>query len=76
VLERGAIISEFPTGFHPAPENFPLRNRIKQEQNWTGAEDVPDERPTPVGAAFVPAEAVPAEQPNLLLAGGLTLAQT
>jgi DNA processing protein len=23
-----AIISEFPTGFHPAPENFPVRNRI------------------------------------------------
>jgi DNA processing protein len=28
VLERGAIISEFPTGSHPAPENFPVRNRI------------------------------------------------
>jgi DNA processing protein len=28
VLERGAIISEFPTGWHPAPENFPVRNRI------------------------------------------------
>jgi DNA processing protein len=28
VLERGAIVSEFPTGWHPAPENFPLRNRI------------------------------------------------
>jgi len=28
VLERGAIISEFPTGCHPAPENFPVRNRI------------------------------------------------
>jgi DNA processing protein len=24
----GAIISEFPTGFHRAPENFPVRNRI------------------------------------------------
>jgi DNA processing protein len=28
VLERGAILSEFPTGMHPAPENFPVRNRI------------------------------------------------
>jgi DNA processing protein len=28
VLERGAILTEFPTGSHPAPENFPVRNRI------------------------------------------------
>ncbi len=28
MLERGAILSEFPTGWHPAPENFPVRNRI------------------------------------------------
>jgi DNA processing protein len=28
VLERGAILSEFPLGMHSAPENFPVRNRI------------------------------------------------
>ena len=28
VEKRGAIITEFPMGAHPAPENFPVRNRI------------------------------------------------
>jgi len=28
VLENGTILSEFPMGTHPAPENFPIRNRI------------------------------------------------
>jgi DNA processing protein len=28
MLEKEAIISELPTGSHPAPEDFPVRNRI------------------------------------------------
>jgi DNA processing protein len=125
VLERGAIVTEFPTGSHPAPENFPVRNRIiagmplgviivegkqysgslitarlamefgrevfgvpgnvTQEVSFapnllikqgaklvTNAEDVIEELPTPVRAALVKAEAVEAEQRNLLLVDGLS----
>lgn len=128
VLERGAIVSEFPVGSHPAPENFPVRNRIiagmplgvvivegkqysgslitarlamefgrevfgvpgnvTQEVSFapnllikqgaklvTNAEDVIEELPTPVRAALVKAEAVEAEQRNLLLVDGLSDAQ-
>lgn len=124
VLERGAILSELPTGSHPAPENFPVRNRIiagmplgvvivegkehsgslitarlamefgrevfgvpgnvTQEVSFapnqlikqgaklvTNAEDVIEELPTPVRAALVQAEAVEAEQRNLLAVEGL-----
>jgi DNA processing protein len=28
VIERGILISEFPIGAFPAPQNFPIRNRI------------------------------------------------
>jgi len=28
VIERGALITEFQLGCYPAPENFPIRNRI------------------------------------------------
>jgi DNA processing protein len=128
VLERGAIVSEFPTGSHPAPENFPVRNRIiagmplgviivegkqysgslitarlamefgrevfgvpgnvTQQVSFapnllikqgaklvTNAEDVIEELPTPVRAALVKAEAVEAEQRNLLVVDGLTPVQ-
>jgi len=128
VLEHGAIVSEFPTGSHPAPENFPVRNRIiagmplgvvivegrqysgslitarlamefgrevfgvpgnvTQEVSFapnllikqgaklvTNAEDVIEELPTPVRAALVKAEAVEAEQRNLLLVDGLNAVQ-
>src|SRR5271163_4709981 len=28
IQERGAIVSEFPMGTFPAPQNFPIRNRV------------------------------------------------
>jgi DNA processing protein len=28
IIQRGAIITEFPMGTFPAPQNFPIRNRI------------------------------------------------
>ena len=28
MIQRGAIISEFPMGTFPAPQNFPIRNRV------------------------------------------------
>jgi DNA processing protein len=28
IIERGAILTEFPLGIYPAPQNFPIRNRI------------------------------------------------
>ncbi|HEY7825392.1 MAG TPA: DNA-processing protein DprA [Candidatus Acidoferrales bacterium] len=28
IMQRGAIISEFPMGTFPAPQNFPIRNRV------------------------------------------------
>lgn len=28
IIQRGAIISEFPMGTFPAPQNFPIRNRV------------------------------------------------
>jgi hypothetical protein len=52
VLERSVILSELPTGSHPAPENFPVRNRIiagmplgVMNRRGQGTKRLPDYRP-------------------------------
>jgi DNA processing protein len=57
VLERGAILSEFPLSTH-RPGNFPIRNRIVAGM--------------PLGAALTQLEQPAAEQRNLLVAQSLT----
>jgi DNA processing protein len=46
IEQRGAIISEFPMGTFPAPQNFPIRNRIIAGMAlgwwWSRARSTPD----------------------------------